>query len=167
MKQNYYKQSRKNGRMVLASYAPGDGSIDFNWVSENNPNGDVLEERVTESDVSEWLELPDNKRNFGDWLVLELGSIAPLVRIAKGVVRPFGTSKVLEMDDCQYEYVYHRDDENDEYASKYFHDENTDFYKIDGRKRRKMHSFEVLSLLFFLNHEDDFKKNGYETRRKK
>lgn len=166
MRQKFYKKSRKHGPMVMSSYAPGDGSIDFNWMSEQDPNGRVLNEPVTESDVSEWLELPENKKVFDGWLILEMGNIKPQVRIAKRVVRPFHTSKVLEMDGERYEYIYHGPEDPPAMHSM----GNTDIYlKRAGLRveRCKVSTGNALALLFFLNHESDFDKNGYETRRKR
>jgi len=164
MRADYVKSSRRHGKIFLASYAPGDGSIDFNWMSDSDRNGDTLNEPVTESDVSEWLELPENKENFKDWEVLELGTVRPQVRIAKIVSRPFHTSKKLQMDGQLYEYVYTGpEDPPAMHATG-----NTMFFLMVGKRRKEqVDTSKVMPLMFFLNHESDFERNGFDPRQRR
>lgn len=165
MREDYRKKSRKYGDMVLRSYAPGDGSIDFNWVSFQDQNGAVLDEPVTESDVTEWLELDGNRERFSKWVILELGkgpkgAVPYSVRIAEIVQRPFHTSTKLEMDGVVYEYKYHGRTDQEHF---HYYSSNTDFYISTGSRSCKKvgNSGEILRLCFFLNNESDFERNGF------
>jgi len=158
--------------MEMRSYAPGDGSIDFVWVSEKNPLGDTLDEPVTESDVSEWMRLKENEERFRGWEILVLGKSSRYqvpydVRIARLAKRPFHTSKRLLMDGVEYEYIYYGP-EPERGCCVYHHSGNTDFYGVTktGRKSVKKisHVDTIVALAFFLNHEKDFEANGFSTR---
>lgn len=169
MREKYEKYSRKHGDMFLSSYAPGDGSIDFNWMSQKDPNGAVLSEIVTESDVSEWLNMKGNSESFENWDILEMGSgVSVNVRLAHIVIRPFHTSAKLMMDGQLYEYKYHGP-EQDKHGLKYYTTGNTDFYyEEDGRCCKVKNTSILMGLIFFLNHEKDFERNkigGRESRR--
>jgi len=172
MRKTMRKYSRRHGWMLMRSYAPGDGSIDFNWVSEQDPNGAVLEEPVTESDVSEWLRMKENSERFQGWEILVLGKCSRLqvpydVRIARLVERPFHTSKRLVMDGIEFEYIYHGP-EQDKHGSKWHHSGNTDFYGVTKSGRAAVskvsHMDTIGALCFFLNHERDFEASGFKTR---
>ena len=172
MRKTTRKYSRQHGWMEIRSYAPGDGSIDFSWIDEKNPLGNVLEEPVTESDVSEWLRLKENAERFKGWEILVLGRCSRYqvpydVRIAQLVERPFHTSKRLVMDEIEYEYVFHGKEPRDGEFRNY-HSGNTTFYGVTKSGRRavgKVVNMDVVSALcFFLNHESDFKANGFRTR---
>ena len=176
MRNTIRKYSRRHGTMVLRSYAPGDGSIDFNWVSERDSNGPVLEEPVTESDVSEWLALKENAERFQNWEIIVLGrcsrnQVPYDVRIVQLVERPFGTSKRLVMAGVEYEYVYHGNKLEDAEDFGGYHASNTDFYAVEQTGRRSNESVGnggiISGLCFFLNHEKDFEANGYRTRETK
>jgi len=153
--------------MLLRAYAPGDGSIDFCWESEQNPNGESVDEPVTESDVSEFLRMEENSSRFKGHEIIVFGrknhNIPYDVRIAKVVQRPFGSSKKLVMDDTTYEYAYHGDEDA---HFRNYHSGNTDFYATyeDG-SRDKIYNLSILaSLCFFLCHEKDFEVNGIQVR---
>ena len=168
----YRKYSRRYGQMVLRSYAPGDGSIDFNWSAENNQLGPALDEPVTESDVSEWLAQPGNKGRYNNHVIIMLGKgsrpgVPYHVRIVNRVERPFGSSNKLVMDDVVYEYRYHgRTDVAKDCIT--YSCSNTDFYVVEeglSREDCKMENLsKISSMCFFLNHERDFEASGLNIR---
>jgi hypothetical protein len=174
------KRSRQHGWMELRSYAPGDGGIAFTWVSENDPNGPTLEEPVTESDVSEWLAQSDKTWDGWDIVVFfKPGEDRRYwdVRLGQLVQRPYHTSTKLLMGDSVYEYVYHGStldesgnlskDMDDVPGAKHHTSGNTDIYElVEGRKVKVENMGIRLGLCFFLNHEQDFERNGYSIRRK-
>jgi len=150
--------------MWLSSYASGDGSVELVWVSNRDRSGGTLPEFVSESDISEWLMEPGNDEKWKGWEVVTLGPASerhfPATnKLARAVVRPFHTSKILRMGGVEYEYV-RRDDVPCPWTER-----NTDFYEVDGRRRHRVeNSGVVLSLLFFLNNEDDFERSGLPAR---
>jgi len=154
--------------MFLSSYGPGDGSAHFVWVRDTERTGNVLDEPVTESDISEWLLIPENGKRFQDWDILRLvgtdGHGYPDFRLCHVVCRPFHTSKKLILDAETYCYVVHDKSDDD-----HFNVSNTDFYDEEDGVRssvRKVVNLDIISaLLFFLNHESEFEKNGIGTRR--
>ena len=168
------KYSRRHGQMFLASYPPGDGSIDFNWVLEADRNGAVVDEPVTESDVSEWMRIPENEEQFKGWEVIELGRNTgrrywPRVRLVEVVERIGGGHNRLRykaarvLSASEFEYTYHGPVSEDGIDG--FDFENTTFYAINGNKKLKvLTGVLVMALVFFLNHEKDFELNGFQTR---
>ena len=96
--------------MWMSAYAPGDGSIDLVWVSDQNRNGEVLDEPVTESDASEFLRLPENEERWKGWEVIQFPGPgkrpeSAQVRLFQPVTRPFHTSKQLRLNGEVYDYV--------------------------------------------------------------
>jgi hypothetical protein len=163
------KYSRKHGMMWLSSYAPGDGSIDFVWVPDRDRNGACLTEFVSESDISEWLASDEQKHKWAGWEIITTGRgperhYPAMNRLAHLVVRPFHSSKRLLMDDTEYEYIYHgRIPKDISYTSS-----NTDIYEVNDKSRGKITNMNImLGLLYFLNHEEDFERSGYQTRETK
>ena len=165
----YRKYSRRHGHMVLRSYAPGDGSIDFNWSLEKDQLGPSLDEPVTESDVSEWLRQPGNAGRYNGHVIIMLGrssrpGVPYHVRVANRVERPFGSSNKLVMDDVVYEYRYHGPTE----PIAMYNSDNTDFYVVEeglSREDCKMENLsKVSSMCFFLNHEKDYEASGLDIR---
>ena len=160
------KYSRKHGQMLLKSYASGNGSISFVWVSENTPNGECLSEAVTESDVSEWLLLPEN-RHFYNWVILDLSiraknNIPHQICLYKTVERPFGSSRKLTFEGKTYKYSEHGDRDGS------FHPSNVDFYLINSAgnwsKKPVKNMDIILALCFFLDNEEVIEANGYQTK---
>jgi hypothetical protein len=156
--------------MWLSSYAPGDGAIAFNWMSDLDRNGECLSEPVTESDVSEWLRTPDNAERWRGWEILRLSGpdgrpTSFRVRLVEPAVRPFHTSKRLIFRNELYEYVWHGEDSH----AETFSSGNTTFYAIDedGSKQRLKNMNLILAMCFFLNHEHEFERDGFVTRKKK
>ena len=95
------KFSRRYGWMWLRTYASGDGSICFLW-TDSDRHGIAVAEPVTESDVSEYLRLPEMAKRWKGWDILDLGTRD--VRIARDVERPFHTSCRLGMGGQDYRY---------------------------------------------------------------
>ena len=168
MRRTTRKISRRHGWMVLRSYAPGDGSIDFNWASERDQNGNSIDEPVTESDVSEWLRMPENSNHFGGWGIIIIGKSASRavprdVRLAPLVERPFGTNVRLFSLGVEYEYIYHGDLSD----SVYYDSKNTTFYFANERRKTSSvvsNAGITAGLCFFLNHETDFELSGFKVR---
>jgi len=155
--------------MWLSSYAPGDGSIDFVWVSESNRNGECLTEFVSESDISEWLASEEQKHKWDGWEIITTGRgperhYPAMNRLAHVVVRPFHSSKRLVMDDKEYEYIYHGPENPPAMHSS----GNTDIYEVNDKSRGKITNLNIiLGLMYFLNHEKDFESSGFQTRETK
>ena len=162
------KYSRKHGCMLLKGYASGSGAISFTWVSEQNPNGECVSETVTESDVSEWMRLPEQS-HFAGYEILDLSisskRVAPhQVCLFKPAIRPFGKSKTLEFDGDTFRYArYGGYDEN------VFHPYDVDFYEVDdgvASRAAVVNVSVITSLCFFLNNEEVIAANGYETKKR-
>ena len=154
------KWSRRNGWMRLATCASGDGSVSFSWVEDREaglPETQVPEP-VTESDVSEFLRDPLAEARWAGWDIVMVSGKPRLARAAK---RPVHTSRKLVMDGTEYEYsvadTFRRDQGMSHTVA------NTEF-RVDGFGVAGLEA--TLSLVFFLNHEDDFRASGHETREK-
>ena len=166
------KRSRRHGTMELRSYAPGDGGISFRWVSQSNSLGEALDEPVTESDVSEWLE-QESQEKWKGWDIVVFRHLVRdrywKVRLGQLVCRPFHTSNKLVMGDEVYEYHHDNDKGVTESLVRIdYRSSNTDFYSLGGGRKVKIENMTIiLGLLFFLNHEEDFERSGYEIRKKK
>ena len=149
------KFSRRNGWMELFAWASGDGSMSMSWVDA--ASGAQVQEAVTESDASEFLRVPENEARWRGWEIVE---VSGRTRLARPCRRPAHTSRKLVMGGIEYEYStgesFRRDLAEHTRA-------NTEF-KVGGEAL--MDSSEVLSLMFFLNHEDEFRACGHETREK-
>jgi len=165
------KYSRQHGWMILRTYAPGDGRISFNWVGEQSPMGEALNEHVTESDISMWLREPENK-HFSDWEILNITvwakAFIPQYCLCQKVTRPFHTSKKLRLDGTAYEYDCHEYDCHGESHECHHNSGNTTFYRITKTGRRSMKQVcnveIILAMMFFLNNEATIGENGIETR---
>jgi len=146
------KYSRRNGWMRLRTYASGDGSISLVW---ENMDSTALSEPVTESDVSEYLRDPEHGVKWEGWEILSVqGDGRMSIKLARAVKRPFGSHKKLIMSGKTYEYS--QKDGSQKYMAG-----NTTFI-CDGVEEANLDI--MSSLLFFLNHELDFRASGLETR---
>lgn len=164
------KYSREHGWMILSAYAAGDGPIRFAWVSDGDPNGAVLGEHITESDVSEFLRQDGGR--WKNWEILSLQpdmSKFPDIRLVEPVHRPFHTSKRLVFRGEEYRYSYTGDKENPG-SGDYFPSSVRVYAICEDREDDHEHPVEnmciVLALCFFLNHEEDFERQGLTTRKK-
>lgn len=152
------KFSRMHGWMWLRSYAPGDGSIFFVWVRENDRNGAALDEYVTESDVSEYLREPENEKKWEGWDILDLGSgCVPRVVLAANVERPFHSSCKLVMGGNTYRYAC------DNRLGPHHDGRTTAFYDKDDHDIANIGT--ISSLCFFLNNEESFCKRTAQRMR--
>ena len=152
--------------MILSSYAPGDGSIRFAWLDENDRNGPVLSEHITESDVSEFLRQEEaaGNRKWKDWEIFMLHPSVghfPEVCLVERVSRPFHTSRRVIFRGREYEYASMRG-EGDECG---YHPSNTNIWEMDGFHKHQVRNGDtILAICFFLNHEDALGKQGFTTR---
>lgn len=147
------KVSRRNGMMRLRTYASGDGSVSMVW---EGSDGKALAEPVTESDASEYLDRYEAPEKWDGWEIVSVeGEGRISVRLARAVKRPAGSHKRLSMGGRTYEYS-----QKDGTIGKYMAGNTT--FMCEGEE---VASLDVLaSLLFFLNHEQDFRASGLETR---
>jgi len=161
------KYSRQHGWMILHSYASGDGSIHFTWISENDPQGPALSEYVTESDVSEYLR-EDEESGAHRWKGWEIFVMwpgrtrFPEIRLVEPAFRPFHTFKRLVFRGGGYEYSSMKGD-GDDYRLC-----NTTFWALDEFGKHEVHNGDIrLALCFYLNHEEDFAKQGFTVRERR
>ena len=158
------KYSQKHGWMILKTYAPGDGSIHFKWISDNDLQGPSIDEFVTESDVSEFLrqEAAEGNPRWKGWEIFVMWpdrTQFPVVRLIEPASRPFHTSKRLIFRGQEFEYATMRGDGQD------YSPGNTTFWSVEDDGRYQVHNGDIiLALCFFLNYEDDFAKQGFMTR---
>jgi hypothetical protein len=149
------KYSQRHGWMLIRTYASGDGSISVAWVGANDRNGNVLGEIVTESDLSEFLRIPENAEKWKGWIILNLSTVSlPQNRLVRYVERPFHTSCKLKLGDNVYRYNYDK-----LLASEMGHGfehnlNNTTFLDEDNEEVKNGEV--VASLCFFLNNEGFF-----------
>jgi hypothetical protein len=154
------KYSRRNGWMRLATCASGDGSVSFSWVADRNsgmPEQQVLEP-VTESDVSEYLRDSLVSARWGGWDIVMLSGKPRLARLVK---RPHHSSRKLVLDRLEYEYSTVVRRARGRIVGIQHSSANTEF-KTGGQAVADTEA--ILSLVFFLNHEEDFRASGHETR---
>lgn len=147
------KASRRHGWMWLMTYAPGDGAISFVWTVNVDRNKSV-NEPVTESDISEFLRIPENEERWKGWDILDMGKDFKY-RLAKNVERPFHSSRKLVMDGKTYRYAF---DERMMSSGNWFqHDGRTTVFFEGARGTKVVKNTEIiLALCFFLNNEEAF-----------
>lgn len=147
------KRSRRHGLMELRTYASGDGSVSLVW---EGADGKALAEPVTESDASEYLDKYEEAFKWEGWEIVSVSREGGTsVKLARAVKRPAGSHKKLVMGGKVYEYS-----QKDGALGKYMAG-NTTFVCVG----EEVASLDVMaSLLFFLNHELDYRASGLETR---
>ena len=159
------KFSRMHGWMWLKTYASGDGSISFVWVKDSD-RIQTVGESVTESDVSEFLRIPENEKRWEGWDILDLGMDDRVyqIRLARNVERPFHTSLKLFMDGVTYSYAYDQRLAESMGIGFRHNGELTGFWRVTDVEREpglksleKVVNLDVISsLCFFLNNEECF-----------
>jgi hypothetical protein len=142
----------------MRTWASGDGAVRMTWTSSK---GEQLPEPVTESDASEFLRGEAEKEKWDGWEIvcIQGGGMVLGVRLARAVRRPAGSHRKLVMGGQVYEYRYNERSSRESGAER--NGRNTTFV-LDGREVVSLDA--VASLLFFLNHEADFRASGLETR---
>ena len=147
------KYSRRDGNMTLHSYASGSGAISFTW---QNHRREASGHPITESDISEYLEIPAVAERFKGWQIFDSSdSIWPVL---VHPVKRRGKVK-LETDGETYRY------EHPVSPTYVFSDYNTTFsFNPNGRALHKdwtkLKNLNLkVRMLYFLNHEDAMVKS--------
>ena len=160
------KYSRRHGWIILKTYASGNGCIDFTWILENNKNGTVVPEFVTESDVSTYLrqlsEAGEHKWDGWDIFMFGYGK-RPHPVLVQAAVRPFGTSNKLIFQNEKFEYFW-----KDKYRKEQKQTNNIFNLVVFAKDLKENVIVENISIrlgiFFFLTHEKDFENQGFIIR---
>ena len=158
------KYSRKYGWMILNTYAPGNGAIEFTWLLEKDQNGPAVFEYITESDVSTYLrqlsEAGEHKWDGWDIFMFGYGK-RPHPVLVQAAVRPFGTANKLIFQGEEFEYHW-----KDKYRGGQKHNLfNLVIFAKDLKENVIVENISIrLGIFFFLTHEKQFENQGFIIR---
>lgn len=151
--QTIEKYSRRNGTIVLHSYASGNGAISFVWV--NTCSGEASGQPVTESDISEYLEIPENAERWRDWVIVPVND--HLYPVLAKAIRRRGERR-LEIPEgngkgCSGLYRYEHPAQEDPAPH------NTTYrFKRDREWHELKNLSAIAAMNFFLSHEAEVTK---------
>lgn len=150
----YQKFSRRHGTITLNCYASGNGALSFTWLNSDNK---AIGESVTESDASEFLEISHNSLRYTDWIIMNNRNHGEHTLLVRPMIRLQGRNRIAYANDpdCAYNYsVWPKHIDGEEYR---WHE--VLFYSKNEYENREIHNLGMrLSMLFFLNNEEQIKR---------